>query len=389
MKKIIYTFFIAVIANISYAQYAPVNFDFERSWFNEGGTLPAEQYFIINSKISSATQLVEVTIYKSDPDKPLYFTNWTRSFGNTSQAFSMPVNFPLRGNSDYSFQISYFINATDYEKSEVSRILNERFGAYVDQMVEVNNKHIRLRDNYKVIMSDLNEIMNVSMRNYRSRTGFDFDGFSSIVENKIKQLEDLKLKRAFLFVGKSEDQEKVDAKSELLKMQLDAIKQLIVSEAAQYINVNLLSQFEKKEITDYPTEKTMRTLPVNIGYAGIYESGNFKNLSYGTAPFAGMSFPLGKKQFSSAFWSNTSLSFGVMLTKIKMSSDTEYTGAIFGVPLYAALGYKVLNVLRINAGFTFLQKENDNGADDNFNSIYLRPFLGASFEFNVWAGFSK
>lgn len=130
----------------------------------------------------------------------------------------------------------------------MSRILNERFEAYVDQMVEVNNKHIRLRDNYKVIMSDLNEIMNVSMRNYRSRTGFDFEGFSSIVENKIKQLEDLKLKRAFLFVGKSEDQEKVDAKSELLKMQLDAIKQLINSEAAQYINVNLLSQFDKKKL---------------------------------------------------------------------------------------------------------------------------------------------
>lgn len=101
----------------------------------------------------------------------------------------------------------------------------------------------------------------------------------------------------------------------------------------------------------------MRTLPVNIGYAGIYESGNLKNLSYGTAPFAGMSFPLGKKQFSSLFWSNTSLSIGVMLTKITMSSDTEYSGALFGVPLYAALGYKVLNVLRINAGFTLLQKE--------------------------------
>lgn len=371
------------------AQYAPVTFDFEKSWFNSGGTLPAEQYFTLNGQVSANAQMVEFSVYRSLKSDPLITSAWTRSFGNQAQSFALPVNYPLRGNTKYSFVIEYFIPASEFEQSAVITTLNERFGAYVDQMVEVDNRNIRLRDNYKVVMKDLNEIMEVSMRNYRSRTGFDFVGFSSIVESKVKQLEDLKLKRAFLFVGKSDGQEKVDAKSQLLNQQLEAIKLLITSEAAQYINANLLTKFERKIIEDYPTEKTMNTLPINVGYGGVYETGNLKNLSYGTAPFIGVSFPLGNKTFASQFWSNTSLSAGVMLTKITMTSDNVYSGAIYGIPLYAALGYKVLNIMRINAGLTVLQLGESNGVDLNFNSIYIRPFIGASIEINVWAGLPK
>lgn len=377
-----------VANNFLQAQYAPVTFDYEKSWFNGGGVMPAEEYFTVNGPVSPATQLVEFSISKNARSNELFTASWSRAYGNQAQTFVLPVNFPLRGNSDYTFSIKYFIAATEFERAGLIQELKNRFGAYVDQMVEVSSRNIRLRDNYHVVMQDLNEIMVVSMQEYRNLNGVKFNGFSSIVEKRIQQLEDLKLKRAFLYVGKEKDEEKVNAKSELLNQQLDAIKKLIGEEAEQYVGNNLLSLFENKIIEDYPTEKTMQVLPVNFGYAGVYESGSGKNLSYGTAPFVGVSFPLGNKIFSSNFLSNTSLSAGVMLTNITMSSDNSYTGPIVKLPIYAALGYKVLNMFRINAGATLLQYNNQTGIDET-DAIYLRPFIGASLEINVWAGFSK
>jgi hypothetical protein len=390
MKKFtlpaLFIFLSILIAN---AQYSPVNFDFEKTWFNQGGLLPAETYFTLNGQVPSNIQLVELSIYRNAGNDPLFTTQWTRAFGNQSQSFAMPVNYKLRGDTKYSFVIQYFIPATEFEKKNILDVLSERFSAYVDQMVEINNNNIRLLNSYKIINSDLNSIMELSMRNYRSRTGFEFTAFSTLVETNIRQLEDLQLKKAFLYVGKRNNEEKIDAKSELVKQQLDALKQLIISEAEQYLSSNLLSLYDKKVVVDYLTEKTINTLRVNAGYAGVYENGGVKNLSYGTAPFVGVSFPLGSKAFASSFWSNTSASAGVMLTKIETTNENIYTGPIINLPIYTALGYKVFNIFRINAGVTLLQKNVSNGLDVNLNSLLLRPFVGASFEINVWAGLSK
>ena len=72
-----------------------------------------------------------------------------------------------------------------------------------------------------------------------------------------------------------------------------------------------------------------------------------------------------------------------------MTSDTKYSGPIIGVPLYFGLGYKVFKLVRINAGMTLLQEGGGSGLDVSLNSLYLRPFVGASVEFDLWLGLNR
>ena len=53
-----------------------------------------------------------------------------------------------------------------------------------------------------------------------------------------------------------------------------------------------------------------------------------------------------------------------------------YTGPIFKVPAYAALGYRAFQFIRINAGVTVLE----NTAQ---SSVKVYPFIGISAELNL------
>jgi hypothetical protein len=46
-------------------------------------------------------------------------------------------------------------------------------------------------------------------------------------------------------------------------------------------------------------------------------------------------------------------------------------------------------MIRINGGVTLLQEGASDGIDVNLNALYVRPYLGASFEFKLWAGLNQ
>src|SRR5690606_27132574 len=134
----------------------------------------------------------------------------------------------------------------------------------------------------------------------------------------------------------------------------------------------------------YPTEKKPFHLPLNVGYSGTYFSGDFNNLEYDTAPFVGLSFPLGNRKFTK-FLGNASLSTGVLLNNLVNGQNQEISGPLIGRPIYAGLGYTMFRVLRFNAGAVLTSSESNNDTEN----LSFYPFVGFSLEFNLWLGFNS
>ncbi|MBA3284355.1 MAG: hypothetical protein H0U27_04765 [Nitrosopumilus sp.] len=373
-----------------YAQYQSITFNYEKNYFNESLPLPAEKLFIINGNLSPKIQLVELLIYDDNIDEdPLYQTTWKRNYGNNKTTFSMPVNYALRGNSQYTFVINYFEPAAVKESKDLLAALSKGLHAYIYQMVDVNSRNIRLKDNYRIVMSDLNTIVMSGMNNYKNMSNIDFNGFSDIVKLRVKQIDNASFKNAELLVTSKTEDTNVNVKQKYIEGLLNDLYNLTVSEISQVINTELLVITDSRIVKNYPTEKTRNTLAINAGYGGVYDSGDLNDINYGSAPFAGLSFPLGKKAFSSAFWSKTSISTGIFLKNIDLIDGGEITGPLIDKPIYIGLGYKVLHFIRLNAGMTILQKEKTSLSEISFNKIYTRPFVGASVEFNLWIGLDK
>jgi hypothetical protein len=141
----------------------------------------------------------------------------------------------------------------------------------------------------------------------------------------------------------------------------------------------------KDEITilDYPTENLINTLAINAGYAGIYKSGGVSDLEYYSGPLVGISFPLGNRVYASDFLSNTSISAGVFLKNFETLELNKVSGPVLGLPIYISAGYRVLKFIRLQAGATILE-ETDHITDSK--SVYLKPFVGISLEFQMWIG---
>ncbi len=372
------------------AQYQNITFNYEKSYFNGSLPLPAEKKFMVTGNVNPKVQLVEIKIYRDNiDDEPLYSANWKRIYGNNMASFSVPVNYVLRGNSDYTFVVNYFEPAARNERAALMKSISKGLKAYIDQSIEISNRNVRLKENYKVIMSDLNTIVNSGMGNYKNKSNIYFSGFSDIVKAKVKEIDNASLTKAAYVVKTAPEEEKRSIKQKYISKLLNDLLDLTVSEVSQVINTELLVITDSRIVRNYPTEKTINTIALNAGYGGVYDSGEIDNLTYGSGPFAGLSFSLGKKAFTSPFWSRTSISAGVFLTNLDLGNGKEVSGPLVNRPLYLGLGYKVLRFVRLNAGMTALQRGTTSFSDFNINKVYTRPYIGASIEFNLWLGLDK
>jgi hypothetical protein len=365
------------------AQYETVVFDYERSWFNDGRELPAESKMTFTSSINSSIELVELSFFRPKTNKekaPLYRERWRRSYGNTAEVFTMPVNFKLRGNTDYDVVISYFRGVSDAEKENLSATFASFFDAYLLQSVVVSNDRIRLNRSRNQLLSDLNTIIQDGMVNYRHANGQDFPGFSDVIKGSIDNLNGVELPAGSLTTG--EDMSP-------LRQQISGVNSLLMTELDQYLNGDMMVMVDVREINDYGTEKTRGTIALNAGFGGVYLDGNLKKLSYDAAPYLGVSLPLGNKATGNAFWANTSLSVGAFVSNFENSEGDVVTGPIFGRPYYVGLGYSVFRFIRINAGATLLEEQGSSsigGGTASVSTVMVRPFLGVSAELELWLG---
>ena len=384
--QILLLFIFSIITLHTSAQYESVNYDFEKNWFGENQKLPAETPWMLNGELPPGIGLIEVQVYSSSNIQnrtPEHRATWSQGLDKESTSFSLPVNYNLRGNSDYTIAINYYRSTDRSELDTLRSMVYEAAAAYLDLNVVSQKNSVDLRKHPKLMKQDLDKLVGDGLGLYRNELNIAFPGFSQLVSDQLENLEDLRLRDGRFNVLKKEGEAENSERVLYFNEQLNNLKQIIKREIDQYLSYNFYTLAISRIVPDYETEKTRTVLPINIGYGVLYDEGDFDNLSYATAPFVGISIPLANSKFSGKFWSNSSLSAGVFVNNFQLDDDVEYTGPFIERPFYLAYGYKTAHFIRFNAGVTVL--ENADGGGD----VFVRPFIGASIELNLWLGLSR
>lgn len=386
MKKL---FILTVLFCGSYlanAQYATVVLDYEKSVFNEGKPLPAETYFILQGEVPADVNIVGATIQTADDDKVLHRAIWKRAEGNEGNTFHIPITYSLRSSGEYDVRINYYKNIDAGSSEELRQQLFTYLDSYVDQAVVIERNRIRLNEPAEQIVKSLNKIVEKSTLYYDNQSSIDFPGFSDLVTKSLRNVKNKPLSKGKFSLFKRKDDTDRNLKTEYAQEQIGSLKELIHSEVNGILNTELLTVYNSKEITNYPTEKLRKPLTVNVGYGAVYFEGNADDLSYDSAPYVGISFPLGNETFTSKFLSRTTLSAGIFLADFRNAENERISGPVVNKPIYAALGYPIFEFIRINAGVTVLQNSSRADSGVNLEQVTIKPFIGASVDINLWLG---
>lgn len=371
IKKTILFFLLLFCVSFANAQIQTLELNKKYQQFNNGAKLPAESNFMVNSSITGHVSLVSMQINNKDFKKGdfLYEAVWKRSTANETVA-SLMSNFKLRQNAAYSFKFTYYRTLTAPEREEIKRSLLQTCDAFLQANINKVGTSYTLEHSPKSIWTNLNAAVAQSMSFYRQPKQF-------AGKNQLSELIYLQLVQT----AKRKTEAGLDTMNNVA-----SLKTQIANELNNIVNKYEYVIDDELEIIDYSTEKISGALALNLGYGGIYDSGNIDDLNYFDAPYAGLSFAFGKKAFNSPFWSNTSMSAGVFLKNFKPNAYTKISGPVVGLPLYAALGHKFFNYFKVNAGATILEEQNLSTQN---NSIYVRPFIGLSVELYLWLGFQR
>lgn len=379
---------LALSASQLNAQVRNVTYDFQKNTFDNDNDLLSETRFTLTGFIDESVQLVELEIYeglnKKGEKKDYYSTYWLKDKSDDGNQFYLSVKKPLRQSDKYDFDIRFYRSLTKEEIAYTQSSIITSFQNYLVTIAKTDAKELKIHISPEEIQQGMNTIVAEGLVKYRTRGLEGFPGFSDIL---ISQLEDFASisGRVAKSIIKDENNSLTDVYAEKIA---DIMEQAEL-EVEQYFNQEVLVLDEVKTVTDHPTERQKNIVALNAGYGGAWFNGNLNNFDYGHAPYVGVSFPLGKKAFSSKFWSNSSISAGVFVMNFKDNDGNKIKGPIIQVPLYVAFGYKFFRFLRFNAGAVLLEKKEDDGQFVNVDKIFVRPFVGLSIELNFWADFAK
>ena len=382
MKRFTLLSFLLCTTLLGWAQKPTITFNYERSSFNMDQPLPAEQYFFVSGDIREAVSMVEIVIKpgKQNRDYVLYQTSWKRSFNDNKQSFLIPVNYNLRGGTEYDITLNYYRQVTDQELRNLQEALYSELDTYIDQSLVLSRRRIRLVKSVSSMVSDMNSIVRAALTYYRNNNNIRFEGFSSIIQDKLKITTNNPLRKDR---RNEEEREK----------QVRELKSMVQAEVANLLNTGFSILANSRFVDDYPTQRAQNMLTLHVGYGGVFFNDKIENLNTGSGGMAGITLPLGKRAFAPRLMSNSAFILGVYFQDFDNDNGVKATSPIFGRPVYAGFGYKVYEFIRISAGVTFLE----NRADTNNNvtlsdlddNLYLRPFIGVTADINFWASFAK
>lgn len=374
MKKIaaISAFLLYSITGI--AQIQTIQFNSSTLLFDNGRSLPAETSFMVNTDASANVSMIKMQISAAQfkNDNFLFESIWKRKEDEKGLMAVLPNSYKLRGGNDYDFRFIYYRDITEKEHVEIGKMLGTTANSLLRTSIQFDNNRYRFLTSPSDLYRLLNETLQDGMASYASQDDNFQPKFSGIIENILRTMNKVK-------VHKLEKEEMDNSLFQTLVKQVN-------NEVKMIANHYQFIAFDKVTISDYPVEKVKRSLALNFGYAGIYNNGGYNDLDYFTSPYAGISLPLGKRAFSNNFWNNTSVSLGIFLKNFKNTNSERITGPVVGRPIYAALGYRIFNYFKINAGAALMQ---DNNLITNTKAMYVRPFIGLSLEINLWLGFDK
>lgn len=358
-----------------------VNYDVLKNILYGGAPLPAEEVFRVNGFLPDVAERVELIIYeKKLRGEPVEQLAFNRPFNLAIDQFEFQVS-PLHSDKQYVFQFRYFAAATPEQLRVLQLSLNSNLEAAVRANFQFRKNRIVSQQTSKQLIKTLNQVVIQGLSDFRLANGRVFEGFSTLCEEKIRQIERTNLRNARFNIA-------LRSKSHSQKVQyaeklIDELIGLLTSEVSQFLSPNMLIQIEEKTVVTR-TEKLPGFIPVNIGYSIVYFGGNFENFNYSNTPYLGLSLPLANKTFNK-YLGDASLSFGFLFNNIT-NENQEYSGPFIGRPLYAALGYRFFNVARVHIGGTLMSEVQGNGEPVG---LLLRPMAGLSLELNVWIGFNK
>jgi hypothetical protein len=393
-KHILLSFIILFMLSGLKAQFESIEYNYEKNWFGENQALPAEKSWLLNGNLPDNVNMVELAIFRPGKiDKgALYISNYRLADGNSARRFSIPVNKNLQGNEEYTLVLRYFKNATPAEVKRLANEVTDALRAYLDLSTVAGRNRIDLAKHPDLMIQDLNQIVGDGLSLYRNQLGVEFKGFSGLVEDKLEQIDDLKLRKAkFNILGKDENSdEKQEKRIAYFKQNMNELSTLMEREVRQYLSYDFFVLKQTRVIDNYRTENTRWSLPINLGYAAVYNDNSnvdqledVGNTKFEGSPMVGLSIPLGNPYLNNKFWSNSSISAGVLLQNLEFSDTREMTGPVVDRPLYLAYGYKTAYFIRINAGTTILTEK--GGSDE----IEFGPFIGLSVEINLWLGLQR
>ena len=381
MKVFFTSVLLLTLASVGWAQKQTIQFDYERSSFNMDQPLPSEEQFFVSGEISEAVSMVEIIIKpgKRNRDFVLYQNRWKRSYNDTRQQFLLPVNYNLRGGTEYDILLNYYRYVSPPELENLKKGLNSALEAYVDQSLVLSKKRIRLVKSVPAMVSDMNAVVNSALSYYRSNQNVSFEGFSSVVQDKLRIVTRNPLRK-----GQRNEAER--------SRQAEELKSMVKAEVANLLNTGFSILADSRKVDNYPTQRGKNTLTVHVGYGGVFLNDQVADLNTGSSGMAGLTLPLGKRAFAPRLMSNSAVILGFYFQDFDNDQGVKATGPIFGKPVYAGFGYKVYEFIRISGGVAFLQNEaNGNGTPtiDIDDGLYLRPFVGITADINFWAGFSR
>lgn len=396
MKNILFICFVLFFSTSLFSQYETVVFDEEKKYFNQGQALPAETNFMITGETSEETKYIEILIYKAGKRKtPLYISTWKRPITNTATQYQIPINYKLKSDTDYDFVINTYRLPLPKEKSAMRGDILKALNEYLDAMFVASDNDFETVRCIRAIKRELDVIAIDKMRFNKNLYQGDFRGFSDLVGHKLRQIKksDQELSD-YLEMQDKEEKKDLKKKEErairktkkiiIAERLIPEIKGVMDKELEEYMADDFLKFVETFEASNYPVEKTRNIVSVNVGYGGIYIDNDGSNLSTASAPFIGVSIPFANSTIAPSFFRNTSVSLGVFLQDFEEVDGVRYTGPFIEKPVYAALGYKAFQFIRLNAGISVVEETNLSLPHSN-SEITVKPFVGISAEINLWA----
>jgi hypothetical protein len=366
MRKKLFVAMLSLFCLAGISQNTTIVYDQKTKSFNGGMPLPAQKHFTITGEQLPEVQKVILDIF-SDSYFKKHFTQvmWTPFYKEEASAFYLPVQKMLRSNEEYSFRFKFFVQTTQTERENMIANISESLNHYMKAQARVKRKRLKLNDNSENLVLEMNQIVNGVF------SQFDLEPFefSQIASDKIIQIEDVR--------------PEATVESMTDSALLEELQQLLISE----IKMALPSDFNKlvytQEVIDIKTEKLPNVLGVNVGYAATFIEND--NMAY--APYAGISLPLGNSKFA-PFMSKMSFSVGIFLNNLEDENNVKFTGPVVKKPIYAGLGYRVYDFVRLNAGVVGLERIEETPNNEN-SKLEVRAFVGLSIDLNLWIGLGK
>ncbi|MCB0628805.1 MAG: hypothetical protein R2824_28710 [Saprospiraceae bacterium] len=385
MKQgIIFSLLILMIAHFGFGQYTTVQYDLEKNYFNEGQALPAEKPLMFTGVIPRVTDIIEISIFPSKANQEkdrLYLASWKDFDNNANTNYSLAVNYRLRASEKYDFRFDFFQKMSPSKQQELAQNMIDQLTAYLDANFLIKGHKLELVKSTKRMVSEMEEIVQEALQNYRNQNDAGFTAFSPAIRRQLDKIDGYK--------SPGKDAEGSSLINTSAAEQLQAIREAVTTDVKALMSSSWSQKTVSRYVDDYETERKKGSFSVNLGYGGIYLDGNLDNLTFGASPYVGLSLPLSNSAIAPKFLRNSSLILGAFWENFEDEAGNQISGLIVDRPIYAGLDYKLFEFIRFNAGAAFLEKTTTNGSDGSNKRSIIRPFVGLSARIDLSVSFGK